>query len=251
MSLEQAADQGARDAKAQRPPAPPRDGPRGSHAHGVHLAYLQGYRDQAAVLPTQRNPRRESIPGTRAVAARIVNAEREFVRLIMERGFTREEAEKAMRTMLRLRVAKLDPIGGTIRVTHGAFLDPPAIRKAVNYRARGANPRRKHSAKWDRCVTGVKRKRGKGRRVRSAEAICTRALGPASYRRINRYSNPRPRVALYAQRPGGPLLKFTGKKFARRGRAELFDSPQIADNVGATLRALFPQSFKGYKLFCR
>jgi hypothetical protein len=70
--------------------------------------------------------------GTRAMAQRIVNAEDGFIETIQERGFTREEAVKAMATMLRTKVAALDPVGGTIRVKHGAFLDPEVIRNAVD-----------------------------------------------------------------------------------------------------------------------
>jgi len=70
--------------------------------------------------------------GTRAMAQRIVNAEDGFIETIQEHGFTREEAVKAMATMLRTKVAVLDPVGGTIRVKHGAFLDPEVIRNAVD-----------------------------------------------------------------------------------------------------------------------
>lgn len=77
--------------------------------------------------------RKERIPGTKAIAARIVNAERGFVETIMRQGFTETEATKAMRTMLKLKVAKLDPIIGRISVKHGAYLEPDALRNAVNY----------------------------------------------------------------------------------------------------------------------
>lgn len=75
----------------------------------------------------------ERIKGTRAIAQRIVNAENDFVQLIMEKGFTREEANKAMRTMLKLKVAKLDPVGGRISMKHGAFWESDVLRNAVNY----------------------------------------------------------------------------------------------------------------------
>lgn len=71
--------------------------------------------------------------GTKQVAQRIVNAEQDFVQMIMEKGFTREDAFKAMHTMLKLKVAKLDPIIGRISVKHGAYLEIEAIRNAVNY----------------------------------------------------------------------------------------------------------------------
>ena len=71
--------------------------------------------------------------GTRQIAQRMVNAENEFRQIIMERGFTRDEADKAMRTMLKLKVAKMDAVNGRISVVHGAYLDHQAIRHAVNY----------------------------------------------------------------------------------------------------------------------
>jgi predicted TIM-barrel enzyme len=75
----------------------------------------------------------ETIPGTKAVATRIVNAEENFVQIIIEKGFTKDEAFKAMRTMLKLKVAKLDAIIGRITVKHGAYLEASSIRNAVNY----------------------------------------------------------------------------------------------------------------------
>jgi hypothetical protein len=70
---------------------------------------------------------------TYQVAQRMVNAENDFRQVIMERGFARDEANKAMRTMLKLKVAKLDAVNGRISVVHGAYLDHQAIRNAVNY----------------------------------------------------------------------------------------------------------------------
>lgn len=77
----------------------------------------------------------EKLQGTRAVAERIRNAEESFIQVIREKGFTREEATQAMLAMLKLKAAKLDPIGGRINVKHGAFLESQAIRNAVNYYA--------------------------------------------------------------------------------------------------------------------
>jgi len=70
--------------------------------------------------------------GTRQVAQRIVNAERAFAETIQ--GIAPcTDAEAAAVTALyrRLRVAKLDPVGGTIRVTHGAYLDREAVDNAL------------------------------------------------------------------------------------------------------------------------
>lgn len=71
--------------------------------------------------------------GTREMAQRIVNAEENFIQTIREKGFTRDEAIKAMNTMLKLKVAKLDPIIGRISVKHGAYLESEVIHNAVNY----------------------------------------------------------------------------------------------------------------------
>ena len=75
----------------------------------------------------------EKIKGTQAIAQRIVNAENAFIETLMNRGFSRAEAVKAMSTMIKLKVAKLDAVGGVINVKHGAFLEPSAIRNAVEY----------------------------------------------------------------------------------------------------------------------
>lgn len=45
----------------------------------------------------------------------------------------KSQAAHAMRVMLKLKVAKLDPVGGTIRVKHGMYLEPHAVENAVNY----------------------------------------------------------------------------------------------------------------------
>ena len=72
--------------------------------------------------------------GTQAMAQRIVNAEENFAdTLVAIANITRDEAFKAMRTMLKLKVAKLDAVGGRITVKHGAYLETSAIINAVNY----------------------------------------------------------------------------------------------------------------------
>ena len=68
------------------------------------------------------------------IAQRTVNAENAFIAILMDRGsINRADAVKAMQTMLRLKVAKLDAVNGVISVKHGAFLEPGAIVNAVNY----------------------------------------------------------------------------------------------------------------------
>lgn len=76
----------------------------------------------------------EKIKGTFAIAQRIVNGENAFLEVIESRGFSRADAEKAMYTMLRLKVAKRDAGNGVIRVKHGAFLDVECIQNAVDYK---------------------------------------------------------------------------------------------------------------------
>ena len=90
-------------------------------------------------------------------------------------------------------------------------------------------PRRKHTAKWDRCVRKVKR----GRTAVNAAAVCTAVLP-------QRRSNPR-QVVLYAQARGTPILKYVGGiKFARRGKPIKFDNGKHAWQVARQLRAQFP-----------
>lgn len=67
------------------------------------------------------------------IAQRIVNAENSFLDVLMTKGFSQSDSIKAMRTMLKLKVAKLDAVSGTIRVKHGAFLDNSAIQNAVDF----------------------------------------------------------------------------------------------------------------------
>lgn len=75
----------------------------------------------------------ENVTGYRAIATRIVNAQERFIAILESKGFTREDAVKAMNTMLKLKVAKLDPVSGVINVRHGAFLEKEVIQNAVNY----------------------------------------------------------------------------------------------------------------------
>lgn len=49
-------------------------------------------------------------------------------------GLSDQEAEKAAATMIKLKVAKLNKKSGNIEVVHGAYLDPAAIKNAVDYK---------------------------------------------------------------------------------------------------------------------
>lgn len=66
------------------------------------------------------------------IAQRIVNAEEGFIEIIQEKGFTRDEAIKFMQAVLRLKLAKLDPVLGRINVKHGALLESKVIRGFVD-----------------------------------------------------------------------------------------------------------------------
>lgn len=79
----------------------------------------------------------ETIPGMRAVAQRIANAENDFVDVIMERGFTREQAVRAMHNLRKFKMAKLDPVLGRISVTHGSFLEVDVLQAAADYQEAG------------------------------------------------------------------------------------------------------------------
>ena len=70
------------------------------------------------------------------------------------------------------------------------------------------------------------------------------------HRRNNRRSPREPYVVLYAQKRGGPRLKYVGhRKFAKRGRPVLFRDQAEANLVAWVLRDLFPKVLEGYKLF--
>lgn len=73
------------------------------------------------------------LKGLEAMAVRITNAQINFVEVIMAKGFTREDAQKAMHTLLKLKLAKLDSVGGVIRVKHGVYLEEDVLRNAVNF----------------------------------------------------------------------------------------------------------------------
>jgi hypothetical protein len=75
----------------------------------------------------------EAIEGFKPMAIRQLNAERAFVDFVESKGFSRADAAKAVSTLLRLKIAKLDAVTGSWSVKHGAFLDVDVLRNAVNY----------------------------------------------------------------------------------------------------------------------
>jgi hypothetical protein len=93
-------------------------------------------------------------------------------------------------------------------------------------------------AKLERCIRSVRKQRG----AANPWAVCT------AIRKRNR----REQVVLYAQAPGGPVLKFVGKsKFARRGKAFLFDGAAQANLAAFILRDSFPVELGKYKLWAK
>jgi hypothetical protein len=73
-----------------------------------------------------------TIPGTKAVAQRMVNAENNFLDIIEGNGFSREEAEIIFAEYRRLKVVKLDAVIGRYSVKHGAYLDKEIMERALN-----------------------------------------------------------------------------------------------------------------------
>lgn len=70
--------------------------------------------------------------GTKQIAQRIVNAEENFADTVQEiTGCTREDAFKALATMRKLKVIKLDAVIGRYIPKHGAFMAAEALRNAI------------------------------------------------------------------------------------------------------------------------
>ncbi|WP_247391799.1 hypothetical protein [Ralstonia pseudosolanacearum] len=72
--------------------------------------------------------------GTKQIAQRLVNAEEDFADTVQEiTGCTRDEALKALATMCKLKVVKLDAGIGRYTAKHGAFMEAGALRNAIAY----------------------------------------------------------------------------------------------------------------------
>ena len=72
----------------------------------------------------------ERIPGTRDVARRLVNAEEHFIGLVMEDGFTRDEAEIIFETYRKHKCIKRQGVDSWT-VKHGGFWDRAALARAL------------------------------------------------------------------------------------------------------------------------
>lgn len=74
----------------------------------------------------------ETIPGTKAIADRIVRAHIDFIETLMNcGGISRDEATKVKDLYLKNKIAKCDAVIGRISVKHGAFLDKEVILRAA------------------------------------------------------------------------------------------------------------------------
>lgn len=70
--------------------------------------------------------------GLKNMAQRIVNAERGMVDTLRQLGNISEvEALRVFAYYRKHKLIKLDPVGGTYHVKHGAFMDRDVIRRAV------------------------------------------------------------------------------------------------------------------------
>lgn len=67
------------------------------------------------------------------MATRITNAERSFDESLQEiAGIDKKDAANVRAFYLKHKLAKIDVVGGTINVKHGAFLDQDVILRAVD-----------------------------------------------------------------------------------------------------------------------
>lgn len=70
--------------------------------------------------------------GNEHTAQRIVNAENHFIGILKEFGdLTDAQAEVAFQTFRKLKLIKLDAVGGRYSVKHGAFMERDVIRRAA------------------------------------------------------------------------------------------------------------------------
>ena len=73
----------------------------------------------------------ETIPGTRDIAQRLVNADEHFLALIMESGFTRDEAETIFAMYRKHKCIKREGLNRWT-VKHGGFWDHNALVRALD-----------------------------------------------------------------------------------------------------------------------
>jgi len=72
----------------------------------------------------------EKIPGTKAMAQRIVNAENDFVENIVEQfEFSPEDAKTIFSEFVNLKLVKLDVIMGRYQLKDGRFWDKEVMQR--------------------------------------------------------------------------------------------------------------------------
>ena len=59
-----------------------------------------------------------------------MNATERMIEVVTAKGFTRDEAQKIVHIMIRMKAMKFDSIG-QLKVTHGALLDASCLRNAL------------------------------------------------------------------------------------------------------------------------
>lgn len=71
-------------------------------------------------------------PGLQAMAKRMVDAENNFIEVLMNLGeISKAEALKVLAVYRKLKLVKLDPVIGSMNVKHGAYLDKQVIANAL------------------------------------------------------------------------------------------------------------------------
>ena len=101
----------------------------GAYRRRVAAAKAEWDKEQAAKAPAASQ---ETIPGMRAVAQRIVNAENAFIDFAMRTaGLTKPEAETALASYRKNKAIKIDPVGGSFTFTNGGFAEVDVLRRAA------------------------------------------------------------------------------------------------------------------------
>lgn len=77
--------------------------------------------------------RPDTMNAYKAIATRIVNAEDKFAEIIVNiAGCDTDTAHAVTAYYLKNKIAKLDPVIGSINVKHGAFLEADVVARAVD-----------------------------------------------------------------------------------------------------------------------
>lgn len=75
---------------------------------------------------------KETMPGTKAIAQRMVNADQSFIDSVIEQfGFSREDAVKILNKYKDLKVVSTDVVGGQFNLKDGRFWDKEVMENAI------------------------------------------------------------------------------------------------------------------------